>query len=56
MTDREAWELAERLNEKAPEGVHYEPRRTNAPTVPQEAQRPLEWEPVTPWYVVRVRQ
>lgn len=58
MTDREAWELAERLIAKAPEGVRYEPRRTTEPSFPQEKPPQLElgqsYKPVTPWYVARV--
>ena len=43
MTDEEAWELAERLNAKAPEGVSYAIRRTQGATGR-----------ATPWYVARV--
>ena len=59
MTDRGAWELAERLNAVAPEGVRYEVRRTSEPTVPppkkpRQPELGERVEPVTPWYVARV--
>jgi hypothetical protein len=59
VTDREAWEMAERMNAKAPEGVRYEIRRTNTPVTgerpPRQARLGEEvYEPVTPWYVARV--
>jgi hypothetical protein len=39
MTDQQAWELAERMNARAPEGVRYEVRRTSEPTAGQRKPR-----------------
>lgn len=60
VTDEAAWEMAERLNAAAPDGVRYEIRRTEKPLRPPQAHPPQlqlgeNAEPVTPWYVARVK-